>query len=216
MVRHDRQELPAPPYVAITWTVLFCYIAVGLEGAFVALQHPWLGDLSFNMVKTVEDENRVRIAQIHICLVYVLEVLLAVGPRWCAMSPGWTCGELMQHHVPYVVAVGFAIRGGHLHRWTSAMTCVLLTPANEGLFIVGALGAPKSVEKLRRLIGFLGIFALCSVESWTLLRNQINHWHQGSDAIALALADLIPLVGIAYHLMLLRMYLGRWRKTRCL
>merc|ERR1719424_1298042 len=103
-----------------------------------------------------------------------------------------------------------------MHRWTSAMVCVLLTPANEGLFIAAGLGAPECTAKLRRLIGFVGICLLCAVECWTLLRNEILHYQKGSESIGYMLADAIPLGGIWYHMLLIRMYLKRWSKTRSL
>merc|ERR1719253_203422 len=100
MAKEGRKELPPPPHVVITWCVLFAYIVVGLEGAFVAAKHPWRSDLSLAMEKTAEDEARVCTGQAHICLIYIFEILLACGPGWCAMSPGWTRSDLLIHHLP--------------------------------------------------------------------------------------------------------------------
>jgi len=207
-------ELPPPPYTWISLGIFSCYMMSALEGAFVLARHPWLADLSMSMAKDDATFDRVTAAQCHLCCIYLVEAALAIGPGWCAMSPGWTLFDLLIHHVPYIGAVLLAFFGGHAHRWTPPMAVVLMTPANEGMFIATALGAPECISKIRRLFGFVGITLLWTIECWTLGRNLLLHWGSGQEASHLALVDLIALGGIWYHALLIRMYIKRWRKTR--
>merc|ERR1712113_760703 len=104
--------------------------------------------------------------------------------------------------------------GGHAERWTAPMTLVLLTPANEGMFIAQSLGAPDWLAKVRRLFGFCAIFLLFCCETWVLIRNTVWHWQIGQAALWSACVDQVTWGGSYYHLMLLRMYIRRWKKTR--
>eukprot|EP00928_Gymnodinium_smaydae_P082181 TRINITY_DN6557_c0_g1_i1.p1 TRINITY_DN6557_c0_g1~~TRINITY_DN6557_c0_g1_i1.p1 ORF type:complete len:259 (+),score=61.37 TRINITY_DN6557_c0_g1_i1:202-978(+) len=211
-----RVELPQPPSAWISWALLLCYMFVAIEGAYVICNHPWLTELSLDDEIDSEAFRRVRTAQLHLCGIYIVEILLAVIPGWCAMSPGWTCFELLVHHGPYVAALCVALFGGHARRWTAPMAMVLLTPANEGMFIAVALGAPNWLCKVRRLFGFTGVTLLFLTETLVLARNQIANWQLGSAALSRALADQIVWGGIYYHALLLRLYIRRWMKTRTL
>eukprot|EP00928_Gymnodinium_smaydae_P082182 TRINITY_DN6557_c0_g2_i1.p1 TRINITY_DN6557_c0_g2~~TRINITY_DN6557_c0_g2_i1.p1 ORF type:complete len:282 (+),score=51.70 TRINITY_DN6557_c0_g2_i1:66-848(+) len=216
-VQKQRIEMPQPPYPIISWFVLLCYILVGIEGAYVICKHPWSTELSLNGAEIdTASFSRVKTAQIHLCAIYLFELLLALIPGWCAMSPGWTCFELLVHHAPYVAALCIAFSGDHAYRWTAPMAMVLCTPWNEGLFIATALGAPSWLHKARRLYGFTGITALWLTETSVLVRNQFVHWQTGSDAIVPAITDQIVWGGIYYHALLLRLYIRRWMKTRTL
>lgn len=208
-------ELPPPPHVWISWAVLFLYTAVAIEGAIVFYNYPWLTAISIeNYSAGPVAFASVQSGQIHLCCVYLIETLLAVGPGWCAMSPGWTQFELFIHHVPYVAAVALAFFGGHAERWTAPMTMVLMTPLNEGMFIAQSLGAPEWIAKLRRAFGFGAICLLWLCETWTFQRNLVIHYYIGWSAMPNVLADAVSLGGIYYHLVLLRLYVRRWMKTR--
>lgn len=212
--KKNRDELPAPPYAWISWIVLISYVIAAFEGAALFFGHPWLTDLSFNYEsKSDAAFAPVRLAQFHLCCIYIMEIAFAIGPGWCAMSPGWTKGELLQHHAPYVAAVCLAFFGGHANRWTAPMVATSLTPANEGMFIANSLGAPEWLNKFRRLFGFIAISVLWCIETWTEVRNIMVHWSIGWDAFGPFLVDQIAWVGIAYHTSLLRMYVRRWKRT---
>jgi len=208
--------MPPPPFKWISCVVLLCYVLVAIEGSVVVYKHPWRADLSVGSVADVEGFDRVRTAQFHLCLIYAVELAMALGPCWCAMSPGWTQFDLLIHHAPYVGAVSLCFFGGHAQRWTAPMVMVLLTPSNEGMFIATALGAPDWINKFRRVFGFCGITALWCTESWIMLRNHIVHYQIGRDAMWPTLIDQICWGGIYYHFLLLRMYIRRWKKTRTL
>jgi len=213
--KQEREEMPQPPgrWIWLSYSILLFYFLVALEGFRVTWLHPWRSTLALD--HTALDAaalDRVRSGQLHLCAIYVVEVLLALGPGWCAMSPGWTVSELVAHHVPYVLAVAFAFAFGHAERWSAPMAFVLLTPCNEGLFIATGLGAPAFLHKVRRLYGFSCILGLFTCELWNMLRNDYIHWEMGSAAWIPLLSDQIVWFGIYYHGQLLRMYLKRWRK----
>lgn len=211
-----RVELPPPPHVAITWIVFGLYVAVAIEGGVLCWKYPWHSAFSvedfFPGASTFE---AVKAAQMHICGIYLIESLLAIGPGWCAMSPGWTLFELLVHHVPYVSAVAVAFCGP-VERWTAPMAVVMLTPANEGMFIAQCLGAPAGLAKFRRLFGFSVVSLLFIVETWTIFRNLGIHWKIGGPAAIDAVLDQIAWGGIYYHALLLRLYIKRWMRTRSL
>jgi len=212
-----RVELAAPPHPIISWGILCLYAVVAIEGAMLCLGYPWQTAFSVEEYFAGADTfASVKAAQTHLCGIYVLESLLALGPGWCAMSPGWTLFELLIHHVPYVGAVLIAFSGSHAERWTAPMAVVMLTPANEGMFIAAQLGAPDWVAKFRRLFGFTGISLLWMCETWTLFRNLAIHWRNGWPAAISAVLDQIAWGGIYYHALLLRLYIRRWKKTRSL
>mmetsp|Transcript_46082 Transcript_46082/g.121751 ORF Transcript_46082/g.121751 Transcript_46082/m.121751 type:complete len:212 (-) Transcript_46082:81-716(-) len=199
----DRIELVAPPHAWISWGVLISYAVVFAEG--VVLNVLFLGDGA-----TLE---RVGHAQLQLCGIYLLESAMAVALGWCAMSPGWTCSELLQHHVPYVLATALCFFGGHAHRWLPPLLVVLLTPLNEGLFIVHALGAPDWVSRLRRAFGFSIVASLLLVETITFFRNSGQNWERGNAGLKDFLVDNLVWGGIYYHALLLKLYIRRWRKT---
>lgn len=219
VAKKDRQELPPPPLAWISWAVLFAYVSVGIEGAVAICRFPWHTAVSVEHFYPGDEAFlAVQSGQLHLCLVYAFEALMALGPGYCAMSPGWTKFELFVHHVPYIAAVGLAYFCGHSSRWTAPLCCVLLTPANEGLFIAQSLGAPDWLAKARRLYGFMGISILFSCETMTVFRNMFLHHQAGwtSMSIKNCLIDQICWGGISYHFMLLQLYIKRWRKTRSL
>mmetsp|Transcript_66317 Transcript_66317/g.194491 ORF Transcript_66317/g.194491 Transcript_66317/m.194491 type:complete len:215 (+) Transcript_66317:77-721(+) len=202
----DRVELVAPPHVWISWGVLLSYAVVFVEGVTLSSLHWISSDASAEL-------ERVGRAQFHLCAVYMLEAVLAVGPGWCAMSPGWTCSELLMHHVPYAMATALAFFGGHAHRWIAPMLVVLLTPLNEGLFIVHGLGAPEWTSQFRRLFGFCIVAILLLVETAQFFRNSAMNWERGSAGLPDFLIDNLVWGGIYYHALLLKLYLRRWKKT---
>jgi hypothetical protein len=212
-----REELQAPPYTWISWLVLLSYALATLEGVWVFVNYPWSQAL-FDMKVDALTIERVKRAQIHLCCIYFFEVLLAVGPKWCAMSPGWTQGELLIHHALYIAADVLCFVGGHETRWTAPMAMVSLTPLNEGLFIACSLGFPAWLQKFRRLYGFAGILALWLCETYIFFGNQFMHWRGGWSATSAfnSLVDQCVLGGIYYHALLLHLYIRRWRKTRTL
>ncbi|CAE7703325.1 unnamed protein product [Symbiodinium sp. KB8] len=137
--KQGRVELQPPSHTWISWCILLAYLAVFVEGvALLANDH-----------YGPEILPRVSAAQFHLCSIYVLEVAIALGPGWCAMSPGWTSGELIAHHVPYTFTVMLCFALNQQHKWTLPLVVVLLTPLNEGLFIANSLGAPGWVAKAR-------------------------------------------------------------------
>lgn len=213
---NTRIELIPPPHSWISWTILVAYFLVAFEGVFVLAAHPFMRDLSFSMAVDTVAFARVQSGMMHLCGIYVVESLMAVGLGWCAMSPGWTKFDLLVHHVPYVAANALAFLGGHAYRWTAPMAVVMITPLNEALFIAMALGAPDWVAKYRRLFGFIGITLLFSIETWVQLRNHIVHLHMGQEGLQFLIVDQVAWGGIVYHALLLRMYVRRWKKTRCL
>ncbi|CAK9082689.1 unnamed protein product [Durusdinium trenchii] len=169
--KKGRVELQPPSHTWISWGVLFAYLAVFVEGvALLAGNHG------------PEILPRLGAAQFHLCSIYVLEVAIALGPGWCAMSPGWTCGELIAHHVPYTFTVMLCFALNQQHKWILPLVVVLLTPLNEGLFIINSLGAPGWVSKVRRFYGFL-IIAESSepaqvhgIVIWTMVIFPLKSW----------------------------------------
>lgn len=202
-----RVELQPPSHAWISWAVFLAYLAVFVEGLVLNL---------FAGADAAGLMARVASAQFHLCTIYVLETVMAIGPGWCAMSPGWTCSELLQHHVPYTAATALAFTGGHAERWTSPMMVVLLTALNEALFIANGLGGPGWLAKARRLFGFGVVAALLCTETATLMRNTARHVALGSDGVWPAAVDQLVWGGIYYHALLLRMYIRRWTKKRTL
>lgn len=210
-----KQELPAPPYAWISWAVLLCYAAVGVEGAIAFGTFPWRTAVSLTDYDAGQAASvRVKSGQFHLCCIYILEMLLAVGPGWCAMC--WARFDVLVHHGPYVAATWLCYWGNHASRWTAPLVIVLLTPANEGMFIAHTLGAPEWLAKFRRLFAFSCVLALWLCETWTVLRNLVLHWQIGKDATMNAILDQVSWGGIYYHAMLLRLYIKRWQKTRCI
>jgi len=215
--KKQRVELAAPPHPAISWVILVLYAIVAIEGATLVARYPWQTAFSIQNFYAGDDIfTATKSAQTHLCGIYVLESLLALGPGWCAMSPGWTLFDLLIHHVPYVCAVSIAFSGAHAERWTAPMAVVMLTPANEGMFIAAQLGAPDGLQKFRRLFGFTGVSLLWFCETLTLFRNLAIHYSVGRPAIISALLDQIAWGGIYYHALLLHLYIRRWKKTRTL
>eukprot|EP00434_Breviolum_minutum_P044356 symbB.v1.2.039607.t2/scaffold6679.1/size16227/3 len=92
------------------------------------------------------------------------------------MSPGWTCSELIAHHVPYTFTVMLCFALNQQYKWTLPLMVVLLTPLNEGLFIINSLGAPGWVSKVRRFYGFLVIVFL--------ILSEIHTWMKDSSLIS--------------------------------
>eukprot|EP00933_Yihiella_yeosuensis_P038073 TRINITY_DN32037_c0_g1_i1.p1 TRINITY_DN32037_c0_g1~~TRINITY_DN32037_c0_g1_i1.p1 ORF type:complete len:241 (+),score=30.18 TRINITY_DN32037_c0_g1_i1:41-724(+) len=201
-----RVELKPPSHPGISWFVLLAYLYVFVEGVALCL---WTEEgLSNAFVE------RVTTAQFHLCSIYVLEVVIALGPGWCAMSPGWTLGELIAHHGPYVVCVSICFWLNQQRRpWILPLQVVLLTPLNEALFIVQSLGAPGWVAKARRAFGFSIIIALMISEIVAWARSVSDHWAMGRDGIIWGILDQLATPAIYYHFNLLCMYVKRWRKT---
>lgn len=151
-----------------------------------------------------------------LCLVYALEALLALGPGWCAMD-GWTCREVLDHHVPYIVAVAIAKSAGLLAPWSATCCLTLLTSANEACLVLVALGAPEWLAKARRLYGFAIVLALAVSELAGYFARMVEYWRAGlKDALVPALCTQPMLGAMAYHLDLLRLYFRRWQKTKTL
>jgi len=204
---NGRVELEPPSHSWISWCILLAYLAVFAEGVALFCRSDYSDDFF----------TRMGYAQFHLCTIYVLEVAMALGPGWCAMSPGWTCGELMAHHVPYTIAIILCFGLGQQIKWALVLQVVLLTPLNEGLFIVNSLGAPGWVSKVRRVFGFGVIVALMIAEiiAWgrsLRIRLSIGTQHE----MTLVFVELIVLPAVYYHFNLICMYVKRWRKTRSL
>lgn len=221
--RAVRVELPPPPYPVLSWAVLVAYTIVAVEGAHLACSYPWSTSLSWDTDVDPAVLNRAWHGQLHLCCIYVFETAMVFTVGWCAMSPGWTRNDIFVHHVPYVLALVMVWCEGALYRWLAPVVVVLLTPANEGMFVAVALGAPKELDKFRRLFGFFCVLILFIVESWTLARNTLLHYQLGpyattpsGSALKNAVLDQLCWGGICYHALLLRMYVRRWKKTRCL
>eukprot|EP00747_Dinoflagellata_sp_TGD_P168601 gnl/TRDRNA2_/TRDRNA2_195373_c0_seq1.p1 gnl/TRDRNA2_/TRDRNA2_195373_c0~~gnl/TRDRNA2_/TRDRNA2_195373_c0_seq1.p1 ORF type:complete len:223 (+),score=34.82 gnl/TRDRNA2_/TRDRNA2_195373_c0_seq1:72-740(+) len=215
----QRQQdfLPAPPYKWISWAILAAYLGVFVETICVMLSQeipePWhatsdpYGDGDAVLVRTL----------MHLCGIYLVEVLLAVGPGWCAMSPGWTSFDVSIHHVPYMCAVALGIYLGAVPRWRWVARISLLTSLNEGMFIAYALGAPSWTSKVRRLYGFSIVFALLSSEVLTYLANLWEHvklFYRDGNGMSNAVAEMVVLPAMMYHFRLLGFYVKRWRKTK--
>ena len=201
--KRGRVELQPPSHAWISWCILLAYLAVFVEG--VALLAGSYGP---------EVLPRLSAAQFHLCSIYVLEVAIALGPGWCAMSPGWTCSELIAHHVPYTFTVMLCFALNQQYKWTLPLMVVLLTPLNEGLFIINSLGAPGWVSKVRRFYGFLVIVFLILSEIHTWMKVMQQHW--ADNALVMLMLDQLVFPAIYYHFNLLVMYLKRWKKTRSL
>jgi len=218
-VKKERKELPSPPYVWISWLILAAYFFVAIEGALACVSYPWHKATSASEhFPGDEVYGKVVSAQLHLCILYLVESALAAGPGWCAMAPGWTRSELLAHHVPYVAAVAIAFLFGCAPRWVAPMCAVLLTPVNEGLFIVQSLGGPEWLAKVRRVYGFCVVAFVLSCETMVILRNTWMHW-RGDWTWAVAIQtslDQIAWGATHYHLKLLRLYIRRWKKTRSL
>ncbi|CAE7373165.1 unnamed protein product [Symbiodinium natans] len=202
--KQGRVELQPPSHAWISWCILFAYLAVFFEGVALLVNDHYGPEIL----------PRVSAAQFHLCSIYVLEVAIALGPGWCAMSPGWTSGELIAHHVPYTFTVMLCFALNQQHKWTLPLVVVLLTPLNEGLFIANSLGAPGWVAKVRRLYGFSVIVLLIGSEIRTWMKVMQQHW--ADSALLMLLLDQLVLPAIYYHFKLLCMYVRRWRKTRSL
>eukprot|EP00931_Biecheleriopsis_adriatica_P117989 TRINITY_DN93459_c0_g1_i1.p1 TRINITY_DN93459_c0_g1~~TRINITY_DN93459_c0_g1_i1.p1 ORF type:complete len:256 (+),score=52.57 TRINITY_DN93459_c0_g1_i1:107-769(+) len=203
--KSGRIELQPPSHGWISWCILFAYLSVFIEGAML------MTSADFGSMESI---SRLGTAQFHLCSIYVLEVAIALGPGWCAMSPGWTSAELMAHHVPYtfVVMVCFALN--QQRRWMLPLTVVLLTSLNEGLFIVNSLGSPGWVAKARRAFGFSIIVALITTEVITWWKMVRQHW--ADNSMFLLLLDQLVFPAIFYHFNLICMYIKRWKRTRSL
>mmetsp|Transcript_12237 Transcript_12237/g.23761 ORF Transcript_12237/g.23761 Transcript_12237/m.23761 type:complete len:212 (+) Transcript_12237:50-685(+) len=201
-----RVELQPPVYVWMSWTVLICYTIVFLSGVGVSYSAFRDGFIDRSVMCPL---------QMFLCSVYMVEIGLAVGFGMCAMSPGWTCSELLQHHLPYVLATLLAISRGHEVRWLWPMRVSLLTALNEALFIVNCLGAPQVVNKVRRTFGFCIVTALLCSESRAYLEAMVSHWGQGRNfSWEAVLVDNLAWGGIFYHVMLLKFYYKRWCRTK--
>mmetsp|Transcript_135670 Transcript_135670/g.377888 ORF Transcript_135670/g.377888 Transcript_135670/m.377888 type:complete len:211 (-) Transcript_135670:163-795(-) len=205
--KEDRVELKPPPCTWISWGILLAYIAVFVEGLVLNVLHRTNGAI---------DMAGLGLAIFNLCSIYVIESVMAVGPGWCAMSPGWTCTELLQHHVPFVLAQALCFFGGHAVRWSGPMYLVILTALNEALFIVTSLGGPDWLPRLRRLFGFCIVFALMCSECRAMAMAMAVHWLRGREAVGNAAADAVVSAAIYYHANLVRFYIKRWRKTRAL
>lgn len=127
-----RDPLPKPPgpWAWLSWLILVAYTIIFFEGLWVSQLVP------------SERGPALKRKLPHLCFVYALESALALGPGWCAMD-GWTCGQVMQHHLPYIAAVTIAISLDLLGDWSTMATITLLTAANEGVLILIAMGAPE-------------------------------------------------------------------------
>ncbi|CAE7877797.1 unnamed protein product [Symbiodinium necroappetens] len=176
--KQGRVELQPPSHTWISWCILLAYLAVFVEGvALLANDH-----------YGPEILPRVSAAQFHLCSIYVLEVAIALGPGWCAMSPGWTSGELIAHHVPYTFTVMLCFALNQQHKWTLPLVVVLLTPLNEGLFIANSLGAPGTQRAVRRAYGFSVIVLLIATEIRTWIKVMQQHW----ESLPIVLAGIVP------------------------
>jgi len=200
-----RDPLPKPPgpWAWLSWLILVAYTIIFFEGLWVSQLAP------------SERGPALKRKLPHLCFVYALESALALGPGWCAMD-GWTCGQVMQHHLPYIVAVTIAISLDLLGDWSIMATITLLTAANEGVLILIAMGAPEWIAKLRRLYGFSIVALLLAAELGGFASHMAEYWHRGREALLPALATQLMLGAIAYHGKLLRLYVRRWKKMKAL
>jgi hypothetical protein len=197
--KKPRGELPAPPFRLMSWAIMFAYFATMLE-AIVLCSKELDADALFRTTY-------------HLCGIYTAEVIMAVGPGWCAMK-GWRCSDVLVHHVPYLTAIALGMSTGCWERWTVALRASLLTAANEGMLVAVALGAPDWFSKVRRLYGFGIVAFLVVIETWNYMTVMFEHYMNGSRLAALPDQWILP--AVYYHVVLIKAYIRRWKKTKCI
>mmetsp|Transcript_91842 Transcript_91842/g.163467 ORF Transcript_91842/g.163467 Transcript_91842/m.163467 type:complete len:211 (-) Transcript_91842:173-805(-) len=200
--RLDREELAPPPYLWISWLDLAMYLGVFAEAIILTVR--------LLLFPAHDDRAIVFGALQHLIIVYIFEVVLALSLGWCAMSPGWTLKELAEHHVPFIVGVSFLFLYGRPEAWQPAMRVVLFTALNEALFIAKGLGAPEWMSTVRRRFAFGIVALLLLVETGCLLRASVEFAAAG-EVLEVLIAQLVW-AAVAYHVILLRMYIRRFRK----
>lgn len=202
----SRQDLPPPPWKWLSWLVFLLYIGVFTEAVRLFLRQ------RFSILDDDEDVSRVFRGLGVLSSIYLLEVIAAVGPGWCCMSPGWSQHDVLQHHLPFLACVSALFALGLPVLWVSAMRVVLFTALNEGLFIAASLGAPEWIGKVRRIFAFTVITILLIAETTCIFKNVAFHWARPGELHLVAFQNLGWLAA-AYHGELLRVYIRRWQKN---
>eukprot|EP00927_Polykrikos_kofoidii_P020008 TRINITY_DN19414_c0_g1_i1.p1 TRINITY_DN19414_c0_g1~~TRINITY_DN19414_c0_g1_i1.p1 ORF type:complete len:237 (-),score=45.65 TRINITY_DN19414_c0_g1_i1:137-802(-) len=186
--------LPPPPWRGVSWVVMFAYLWTFVEALDVSSR-----SLDFSRLATTT---------YHLCGIYAAEVILAIGPGCCAMK-GWTRGDVLVHHAPYLVVVTAGFATGTWKDWTLALRISLLTSANEGLLVAIALGAPAWIAKMRRIYGFTIVACLLIAE----ILNYVVFLSQATDTTEILLSQCI-LPAAWYHGNLMQAYIERWKRTK--
>jgi hypothetical protein len=202
-----KNQLLKPPCAACSWTIFFAYLGVFAQAVWT---------IAFITDEARRTEHLKRVTS-QMSLIYATESFAALKLGWCAMD-GWTCMDVLIHHVPSIVAIFLGVALNLPGQWWLVAWIGCLTSLNEGLFIVISLGAQGWVAKGRRLYGFTIVTMLMLAESYSYIIQMMKYFQAGilGESFYFALATQPALGAIYYHADLSRLYIRRWKRTRTL